>query len=164
MRHYVFNATGADLEYEICEWRDPESHLIPLVLDVAIGKRSSISVFGRDFDTPDGTCVRDYIHVTDLADAHSRAVDYLQKHDENLKLNLGNGLGYSVLEIIQTVENVTGKPIHTIMTDRRAGDPSKLIGSAMKAEQVLGWKPQYNLENIIATAWNWHMKKFGGKL
>lgn len=157
-----FNAAGADSECEIGEWHEPESHLIPLVLDVAIGKRDSISVFGSDFETPDGTCIRDYIHVMDLAAAHSLAVEYLMHHRENLKLNLGNGLGYSVLEIIRTVENVTGMLIHLVMKDRRAGDPAKLIGSSMKANQLLGWKPQYNLENIIATAWNWHLKKFGG--
>ncbi|MFB5085900.1 UDP-glucose 4-epimerase GalE [Psychrobacillus sp. PGGUH221] len=157
-----FNAAGADVDCEIGEWHEPESHLIPLVLDVAIGNRSSISVFGRDFDTPDGTCIRDYIHVTDLADAHSRAVDYLEQHGGNLKLNLGNGLGYSVLEIIQTAEEITGQQIKTVMVDKRTGDPAKLIGSAIKAEQVLGWQPQYKLEKIIKTAWDWHVKKFGG--
>ncbi|MGE7090259.1 UDP-glucose 4-epimerase GalE [Lysinibacillus sp. NPDC048646] len=157
-----FNAAGADVECEIGEWHDPESHLIPLVLDVAIGKRPSISIFGGDFDTLDGTCVRDYIHVTDLADAHSKAVDYLKGHGENLTLNLGNGLGYSVLEIIQMIEKVTECSISTVITERRSGDPAKLIGSAVKAGELLGWQPQYDLEKIIETAWQWHVKKFGG--
>lgn len=157
-----FNAAGADIECEIGEWHEPESHLIPLVLDVAIGNRPSISIFGRDFDTVDGTCVRDYIHVTDLADAHSKAVDYLKGNGENLTLNLGNGLGYSVLEIIQMIEKVTGCSIPTVLTERRAGDPAKLIGSAVKAGELLGWQPQYDLEKIIETAWQWHVKQFGG--
>lgn len=157
-----FNAAGADIECEIGEWHEPESHLIPLVLDVALGKKSAIAVFGSDFDTSDGTCIRDYIHVTDLAAAHSKAIDYLMKHKENLKLNLGNGLGYSVLEIIQTVEKVTGRQVPAVMAERRPGDPAKLIGSAANAKKVLGWQPQYNLQQIIETAWQWHMKKFGG--
>lgn len=157
-----FNAAGADSECEIGEWHEPESHLIPLVLEVAIGNRQSISIFGGDFDTVDGTCVRDYIHVTDLADAHSKAVDYLKGNGENLKLNLGNGFGYSVLEIIQMIEVVTECSIPTVITKRRSGDPAKLIGSAVKARELLGWQPQYDLEKIIETAWQWHMKQFGG--
>lgn len=157
-----FNAAGADIDCEIGEWHEPESHLIPLVLDVAIGKRPSISIFGGDFDTLDGTCVRDYIHVTDLADAHSKAIDYLKGHSENLKLNLGNGTGYSVLEIIQMIEQVTGCSIPTVLTERRSGDPAKLIGSAVKARKLLDWQPQYDLEKIIETAWQWHVKQFGG--
>lgn len=157
-----FNAAGADMECEIGEWHEPETHLIPLILDVAIGKREEIFVFGSDFDTPDGTCIRDYIHVTDLADAHSRAVDYLLNEHKNLKLNLGNGEGYSVLDIIEMVEKITGKPIKRTLTDRRPGDPAKLIGSAEKAKQILGWQPQYDLKQIITSAWNWHQKKFGG--
>lgn len=159
-----FNAAGADEECEIGEWHKPETHLIPIVLDVAIGKRESISVFGRNFDTSDGTCIRDYIHVTDLADAHSKAVAYLLEHDQNLKLNLGNSEGYSVLEVIRTVERITGKSIRTIFTDRRMGDPAKLIGSAQKAKHILNWQPRYNLDDIIQTAWNWHVKKFGGNV
>ncbi|MEG0451083.1 MAG: UDP-glucose 4-epimerase GalE [Lysinibacillus sp.] len=157
-----FNAAGADSECEIGEWHEPESHLIPLVLDVAIGKRPTISIFGGDFDTIDGTCVRDYIHVTDLADAHSKAVDYLKGSGKNLTLNLGNGLGYSVLEIIQMIEKVTQCSIPIVVTERRPGDPAKLIGSAVKAGELLGWQPQYDLEKIIETAWQWHVKKFGG--
>ncbi|MCR8660514.1 UDP-glucose 4-epimerase GalE [Paenibacillus endoradicis] len=157
-----FNAAGADVEGEIGEWHTPETHLIPLILDVAAGLRESIHVFGRDFNTPDGTCIRDYIHVTDLADAHSRAIDFLHRESSNLKLNLGNGLGYSVLQIIHTVEKITGKSINTIFADRRAGDPSSLVGSAKQAKEIIGWQPKYSLEQIIETAWKWHLKKFGG--
>ena len=114
-----FNAAGADSECEIGEWLEPESHLIPLVLDVAIGNRPSISIFGGDFDTVNGTCDRDYIHVTDLADEHSKAVDYLKGNGENLTINLGNGLGYSVLEIIRMIETITGCSILTVITERR---------------------------------------------
>ena len=159
-----FNAAGADIDCKIGEWHEPESHIIPLVLDVALGKRSSISIFGSDFDTIDGTCIRDYIHVTDLAEAHSKAIDYLMEYKDNLKLNLGNGLGYSVLDIIQTVEKVTGRKIQAVMAERRQGDPANLIGSAENAKKVLGWQPQYNLQQIIETAWQWHVKKFGGTL
>lgn len=159
-----FNAAGADEECEVGEWHEPETHLIPLILDVAIGKRDSVSVFGSDFDTPDGTCIRDYIHVTDLADAHSYAVEYLQNKKGNLKLNLGNGEGYSVLDIIKTVEEVTGRNINRKLVERREGDPSKLIGSAEKAKEILGWTPKYKLNKIIKTAWAWHQKKFGGLL
>lgn len=157
-----FNAAGADIEGRIGEWHTPETHLIPLILDVAAGLRESINVFGTDFETSDGTCIRDYIHVTDLADAHSRAIDYLHRESGNLKLNLGNGLGYSVLEIIQMVERVTGRSINTILVDRRAGDPSSLVGSAERARDIIGWQPQFSLEQIVETAWKWHVKKFGG--
>ncbi|SOB91109.1 UDP-galactose 4-epimerase [Ureibacillus xyleni] len=157
-----FNAAGADVDCEIGEWHEPETHLIPLILDVAIGKRESISVFGSDFNTPDGTCIRDYIHVTDLADAHSRAVDFLLQQSGNLKLNLGNGEGFSVLDIIHAVEEITGKIIKKDMVERREGDPAKLIGSAEKAKQILGWQPKFKLDDIIASAWHWHVKNFGG--
>ncbi|WP_461671181.1 UDP-glucose 4-epimerase GalE, partial [Mycobacterium tuberculosis] len=157
-----FNAAGADEACEIGEWHAPETHLIPLVLDVALGTRESIHVFGNDFETPDGTCIRDYIHVADLADAHRRAIGYLIERQVNLKLNLGNGRGYSVLEIIQAVEKVTGQVIKITISPRRAGDPAILIGSAQRAEELIGWQPQHPLYSIIATAWNWHKKKFGG--
>lgn len=157
-----FNAAGADEACEIGEWHTPETHLIPLVLDVALGTREAIHVFGNDFETPDGTCIRDYIHVADLADAHRRAIGYLMEQQVNLKLNLGNGLGYSVLEIIQAVEEVTGHAIKITISPRRAGDPAVLIGSAQRAEDLIGWQPQHHLHSIIATAWNWHKKKFGG--
>lgn len=157
-----FNAAGASEDSSIGEWHEPESHLIPLVLDVALGKSNSINIFGSDFDTSDGTCIRDYIHVTDLADAHYKAAQYLTKEQKNIKLNLANGEGYSNLEIIQMVEEVTGKQITYQLTDRRPGDPGHLIGCADKAKEVIQWKPKYGLKQIIESAWKWHQKKFGG--
>ena len=150
-----FNACGA-LENR-GEDHTPESHLIPLVLFVAQGKRSHISVFGTDYPTPDGTAIRDYIHIADLASAHVLSLKYLQDGGESNYFNLGNGSGYSVLEVIETAKKVTGCDIKTIMEPRRAGDPSRLIGSTEKAQSVLGWKQQYaDLETIVRTAWNWH--------
>lgn len=157
-----FNAAGAAEDTSIGEWHEPESHLIPIVLDVALGKRENISIFGGDFDTEDGTCIRDYIHVTDLASAHYKALQYIDEQNQNLKLNLANEAGYSNLQIVQVACEVTGKQIPYVITDRRAGDPGKLIGSAEKAKQLLGWTPKYDLQAIIQTAWQWHMKKFGG--
>jgi len=152
-----FNAAGADVDGEIGENHDPETHLIPLVLDVAIGKRADIKIFGEDYDTKDGTAVRDYIHVTDLADAHILALEYLEKGGESTVFNLGNGEGYSVLEVIECAREVTGVDIKAIKEPRREGDPAILIGGAKKATEVLGWKPKYaKLEDIISTAWNWH--------
>lgn len=153
-----FNASGADIDGEIGEWHRPETHLIPLVLDVAIGKREYISVFGTDYETKDGTCIRDYIHVNDLADAHIRALQYIQKENKSLCCNLGNGKGYSVKEIIKMARSVTGKEIKAKFEAKRAGDPAELIGSNKKAEEILGWKPKYDLKSIIETAWNWHQK------
>jgi UDP-arabinose 4-epimerase len=154
-----FNAAGADPDAEIGEDHDPETHLIPLVLDAAMGKRSNITVFGDDYDTPDGTCIRDYIHVTDLADAHVKALQYLQGDGRSQVYNLGNGAGFSVLEIIDTVRKVTGKDILVEMGERRAGDPPRLIGDTKAISHGLGWKPMNaNLETIIMTAWNWHQK------
>ena len=152
-----FNAAGADAEGEIGEDHDPETHLIPLVLDVALGKREEINVFGSDYETKDGTAVRDYIHVTDLADAHILALEYLKKGEPSTVFNLGNGLGYSVQEVIDVAQKVTGKEIKTIYAPRREGDPAILIGGAEKAIKTLGWKPQFaQLEQIIETAWKWH--------
>lgn len=159
-----FNAAGATEDASIGEWHEPESHLIPLVLDVALGKRDVINVFGSDFDTRDGTCIRDYIHVMDLADAHYKAMQYLRNHGGNLKLNLANGAGYSNLEVIRMVEKVTKKNINYTLADRRAGDPGQLIGCADIAKSIIDWTPQYDLQKIIETAWKWHQKKFGGAL
>ncbi|GIO86580.1 UDP-glucose 4-epimerase GalE [Paenibacillus faecis] len=158
-----FNAAGAAPDASIGEWHEPESHLIPLILDVAIGKRESIQVFGADFDTPDGTCIRDYIHAMDLADAHYKALKYLEGEKQNLKLNLANGQGYSNLQIIKAVENITKLKINFSMANRRPGDPGQLIGCADKAKQIIGWEPRYDLNEIIETAWNWHKRKFGGQ-
>lgn len=156
-----FNAAGADLESEIGEWHEPETHLIPLVLDVALGKRENVTIFGTDYDTKDGTCIRDYIHVSDLADAHIRSLKYLETKQKSNVFNLGNGEGYSVQEIISTAEQVTGKKIATVKGSRRPGDPAVLIGSSEKAEAVLGWESKYDLYTIVESAWNWHKKLWG---
>ncbi len=152
-----FNACGADESGKIGEAHNPESHLIPLILQVPNGKRESISIYGTDYDTPDGTCIRDYIHVTDLASAHILAVQYLENGGESDIFNLGNGVGYSVREVIETARKITGHPIPAVETLRRAGDPARLVASSEKARKILGWKPVHDsLEEIIASAWNWH--------
>ena len=152
-----FNACGADESGTIGEAHNPESHLIPLILQVPNGKRENISIFGTDYDTPDGTCIRDYIHVTDLASAHILAVQYLENGGESDIFNLGNGVGYSVKEVIETARKVTGQAIPAVETERRAGDPARLVASSEKAKKILGWKPVHDsLEEIIASAWNWH--------
>lgn len=152
-----FNACGAHVSGKIGEDHNPESHLIPLILQVPNGKREFISIFGEDYQTEDGTCIRDYIHVTDLAQAHILAVKYLQNGGESDIFNLGNGIGFSVKEVIETARKVTQNAIPAKVTPRRAGDPAKLIASSDKAKKVLGWKPQHaELDEIISTAWNWH--------
>ena len=152
-----FNACGADECGNIGEAHNPESHLIPLILQVPNGKREAISIYGTDYDTPDGTCIRDYIHVTDLAQAHILAVEYLLNGGASDIFNLGNGVGYSVREVIETARKVTGHPIPAVETPRRAGDPARLVASSKKAKRVLGWKPVHDsLEEIISSAWNWH--------
>lgn len=152
-----FNACGADESGTIGEAHNPESHLIPLILQVPNGKRESVSIFGTDYDTPDGTCVRDYIHVTDLAQAHILAVKYLLEGKQSDIFNLGNGVGYSVREVIDTARKVTGHDIPAVESERRAGDPARLVASSAKAKEVLGWNPVHDsLEEIISSAWNWH--------
>ena len=152
-----FNACGAYKDGNIGEDHNPESHLIPLILQVPNGKREFISIFGNDYPTPDGTCIRDYIHVSDLAQAHILALEYLEKGGESDIFNLGNGVGFSVREVIETARKVTGHPIPAKETARRAGDPAQLIASSEKAKTVLGWKPCHDsLEEIISSAWNWH--------
>ena len=152
-----FNACGAHASGAIGEAHNPETHLIPLILQVPSGKREKISIFGDDYPTKDGTCVRDYIHVTDLAQAHILALDYLLNGGENNVFNLGNGVGFTVKEVIDVARAVTGLPIPAETCPRRAGDPAQLIASSEKAVKVLGWKPQYNdLNTIIASAWKWH--------
>ncbi|MBR5513415.1 MAG: UDP-glucose 4-epimerase GalE [Ruminococcus sp.] len=152
-----FNACGADESGEIGEAHTPESHLIPLILQVPNGKRETVCIYGTDYGTPDGTCIRDYIHVTDLAQAHILAVQYLMNGGESDIFNLGNGVGYSVLEVIETARKVTGHPIPATETPRRAGDPARLVASSEKAKKILGWKPVHDsLEEIISSAWNWH--------
>jgi UDP-glucose 4-epimerase len=152
-----FNAAGADPDGDVGELHDPETHLIPLILDVAAGKREDIKIFGTDYDTPDGTCIRDYIHVTDLAEAHILALEYLQNGGKSDFFNLGNGNGFSVKEVIETARKVTGKNIKAAEADRRPGDPPILVGSSDKAKRTLNWNPKYDkLSKIIETAWNWH--------
>lgn len=152
-----FNACGAHKSGKIGEAHNPETHLIPLILQVPLNQRKYISVFGNDYDTKDGTCVRDYIHVTDLAQAHILALEYLSNGNESNVFNLGNGVGFTVNEIIETARNVTGHSIPAKMESRRAGDPSQLIASSEKAKTVLGWKPEFtDINSIIETAWNWH--------
>ena len=152
-----FNACGAHVSGKIGEAHNPESHLIPLILQVPNGKRDFISIFGDDYDTKDGTCIRDYIHVTDLAQAHILAMDYLMNGGESNIFNLGNGVGFTVKEVIDTAREVTGHPIPAKTTPRRAGDPAQLIASSEKARTVLGWHPEHaDLREIIETAWNWH--------
>jgi UDP-glucose 4-epimerase len=155
-----FNAAGADPGGKFGEDCDRAAHLIPLVLQVAAGTRSAISIFGTDYDTPDGTCIRDYIHVSDLAQAHILGLEYLLAHQTSQIFNLGNGNGFSVREIIDTVEQVTGKDISIEECPRRKGDPAILIGSSQKAIQILGWKPEYpDSTTIVKHAWNWHQAR-----
>jgi UDP-glucose 4-epimerase len=150
-----FNASGATKHRG--EDHSPESHLVPCVLRVALGQRPFVSIFGDDYPTPDGTCVRDYVHVADLGSAHLLALDYLKNGGASERINLGNGKGYSVLQVIETARKVTGHPIEAHKEPRRAGDPSVLVASSEKARRVLGWKPQYaDLEQIVASAWKWH--------
>ena len=154
-----FNAAGADPDAEIGELHQPETHLIPLALDVAAGKREDLSIFGTDYPTPDGTCIRDYIHVMDLADAHIKALEYLKKGGKSDVFNLGNGQGFSVREVIESTEKVTGRNIKVKETERRPGDPPVLVGSSSKAQNILDWRPSYpDLTSIIKTAWKWHLK------
>lgn len=152
-----FNAAGAHPNGNIGEAHDPETHLVPVILQVPGGKREAVSVFGEDYDTKDGTCVRDYIHVTDLANAHVLALDYLLKGGDSNVFNLGNGVGFTVKEVIDVARSVTGHAIPAKMSPRRAGDPALLVASSEKAKKTLGWKPKYDaLETIISTAWTWH--------
>lgn len=152
-----FNAAGAHDAGRIGEDHDPETHLIPLILQAPLGKRASVSIFGDDYDTPDGTCIRDYLHVSDLADAHLLALDRLRAGGASSVYNLGSGSGYSVKEVIDTARRVTGHAIPAELAARRAGDPAKLVASSDKIKRELGWQPRRDkLELIIESAWNWH--------
>lgn len=154
-----FNASGADPECEIGERHNPETHLIPLTIYSAIGKTQSITVFGTDYPTHDGTCIRDYIHVEDLAQAHMCAVEYLMKNDRSDSFNLGNGSGFSVKQIIDIVQKISGKKVNVINGPKREGDPAVLVADSSKALKLLGWKPIFNsIEQIIETAYRWHKK------
>ncbi len=155
-----FNAAGCDKDGELGESHTPETHLIPLILKAIKGEIPQISVFGTDYDTPDGTCIRDYIHVEDLADAHMLAVEKLFKDEQSYCINLGTGIGKSVKEIIKSAEKVTGKKVPLIYGERRAGDPAKLYASNKKAKEILGWNPTYtDIDEIIKTAWVWEQNK-----
>jgi len=152
-----FNASGADPDGELGEDHDPETHLIPLVLQVALGQRKEIRVFGDDYDTPDGTCIRDYIHTVDLAQAHIRALRYLADGGTSAAFNVGTGQGYSVMEVIECARRVTGRPIEAVIEGRRPGDPARLVAGCDKIRDRLGWSPAYaDLEEVIRTAWRWH--------
>jgi UDP-glucose 4-epimerase len=160
-----FNAAGADPKGRLGEDHTPETHLIPLILYTALGKHPQITIYGTDYPTPDGTCVRDYIHVSDLAQAHVLGLTYLLNGGNTNIFNLGNGNGFSVREMIETAELVTNRPIRVLEGDRRPGDPPILVGSSEKARQTLGWQPQYPLaEDILAHAWAWHQQRHGDRL
>jgi UDP-glucose 4-epimerase len=155
-----FNAAGADPSGLLGEDHSPETHLIPLVLMTALNRRESVSIFGTDYPTEDGSCIRDYIHVNDLAQAHVLGLEYLFKENHSEIFNLGNGNGFSVKQIIEAARKITGEPIKASECDRRDGDPPSLIGSADKARKVLGWEPEYpDMESIISHAWQWHQKR-----
>jgi len=157
-----FNAAGADPHGLLGEDHDPETHLIPLILQTALGIRDSIAIFGTDYPTPDGTCIRDYIHVTDLATAHVLGLEYLLQGNNSNIFNLGNGGGFSVKEVIEAAREVTGKEIAVVERDRRPGDPPALVGSSEKAQKILGWRSQYaDIHKILTHAWNWHQKRHG---
>jgi UDP-glucose 4-epimerase len=154
-----FNAAGADPAGAIGEWHVPETHLIPLTLQAATGQRDGVDIYGTDYPTPDGTCIRDYIHVTDLAQAHMLGLHYLQSGAPSDAFNLGNGNGFSVREVIAAAQRVTGRAVRSITGPRRPGDPPVLVGSASKAREVLGWRPKLDtLDAIIDTAWKWQSR------
>ncbi|MGG0175229.1 UDP-glucose 4-epimerase GalE [Gottfriedia acidiceleris] len=158
-----FNAAGAHVTGEIGEDHTPESHLIPLILQHLLGQRDSITVFGEDYPTADGTCIRDYIHITDLAGAHIASLKKMLEQDNFTRTyNLGNGLGYSVKEVIEMCEKVAGLKANVLIGERRAGDPANLVASSQKIYSELGWKTKYKLEEIIQTAWNWHQSHPNG--
>lgn len=150
-----FNASGADESGLIGEHHEPETHLIPLVLQTALGQREAIQIYGNDYETRDGTCIRDYIHVNDLADAHLAAIQFLRKHPGGEAFNLGTTTGSSVLEVIDACEQITGRSVNRRFAPRRPGDPPVLVANADKAERLLGWKPAYDLNRIVESAWRW---------
>ena len=152
-----FNAAGADFEGRTGEWHSPETHAIPLAIAAALGRRPAFKVFGEDYDTRDGTCVRDYVHVMDLADAHVRAVQYLLDGGASVALNLGSGTGTTVKELVSAIETVSDQPFPVELAERREGDSHALVANSDKACAVLGWRPKYDLGQIVETAWNWHL-------
>lgn len=165
--HYValryFNVAGAKSDSSIGEDHDPETHLIPIILQTALGQRDYLGIYGDDYDTPDGTCIRDYVYIEDLIEAHIAALEYLQKGNESNIFNLGSNTGYSVKEMLEAARDVTGKEIPAKILPRRAGDPSKLVASSEKAKTILGWQPQMtDIKQIIKTAWDWHVNHPNG--
>jgi len=159
-----FNAAGADPEGMIGEWHEPETHLVPLVLQAASGRLDSVTIYGRDYDTPDGTCIRDYVHVVDLCRAHLLALEYLRAGSPGAAFNLGNGAGYSVQEVIDAAAEICGKPIPVTHGERRPGDAARLVADATRARGTLGWRPQYGaLPSILAHAWTWERRLAGRK-
>lgn len=158
-----FNASGADPDGKIGEDHTPEGHIIPIIIQQVLGQRESVKIFGTDWPTPDGTCIRDYVHVTDLGQAHLLSLDSLRNGGPTNVFNLGNGNGYSVKEVIDVVSEVSGKPVNAVPAPRRPGDPARLVASSDKIKRELGWKPQYaDLRTIIETAWAWHSKHPNG--
>lgn len=154
-----FNVAGAKLDGTIGEDHNPESHLLPIILQTALGQREKFTIYGEDYETPDGTCIRDYVHVVDLIDAHILALEYLQAGNSSNTFNLGSSTGFSVKQMLEAAREVTGKEIPAAVVSRRAGDPSTLIAASDKAREVLGWEPQYTeINKIIESAWNWHVK------
>jgi UDP-glucose-4-epimerase GalE len=150
-----FNAAGGSLDGKFGEYHHPETHLIPIVLEAQLGKRKQVSIYGKDYPTPDGTCIRDYIHVDDLAQAHLLAIQATTPETAEV-FNVGTGNGNSVLEIVQACERVTGRPVPTVMAARRPGDPPALVADPSKLKKVLGWKPRYSIEETVTSAWSWH--------
>jgi UDP-arabinose 4-epimerase len=154
-----FNASGADPEGELGEAHDPETHAVPLAIQTAMGQRPHFEVFGTDYPTPDGTAIRDYIHVTDIADAHVKALQYLSGQGESTALNLGTGAGHSVSEVVAAVERAGGQPVKVLKCARRPGDPAVLVADGARAKQILGWQPRYSgLDSIVESAWRWHTR------
>jgi UDP-glucose-4-epimerase GalE len=157
-----FNAAGADPEGELGEVHDPETHAVPLVIQTALGQRPYFQIFGTDYATPDGTAIRDYVHVADIADAHVKALQYILGPGESLALNLGTGTGHSVREVVAAVERASGGPVKTLDTARRAGDPAILVADGSRTKQILGWEPRYSgLQPIVESAWRWHTRQVG---
>jgi UDP-glucose 4-epimerase len=158
-----FNVAGAKSDASIGEDHDPETHLVPIILQVALGQREALAIFGDDYDTPDGTCIRDYVHVEDLIAAHILALEYLKAGNESNVFNLGSNNGYSVKKMLEAARKVTQKEIPAKVAPRRAGDPSTLVASSEKAKEILGWEPNYTtIEEIIQTAWDWHVSHPNG--
>jgi UDP-glucose 4-epimerase len=156
-----FNAAGADMKGRIGEWHNPKSHVIPIAIDVARGKRSLFKIYGSDYPTPDGTCIRDFIHVADLADAHARSIDYLLAGGTSVALNLGTGRGTSVKQIVNAIETISNIRLPIELAARREGDPPELVADNTKAKITLGWQPIHELEDIVKSAWNWHRNADG---